>query len=160
MRAKQSKTKRHNQAAADVDIKESFYVEEFQLLVRNRKKTNHSELLMNMHGRPEYPNPPYNQRANYAEIEFIPDGQPLADPSWTPNVCGSHDNRIRISFHESQFSTVTEMLRNSAGVRCFYTESGGVKEAGISDWNEISKHVKRSHSHSMENARKRLERSA
>jgi hypothetical protein len=134
MKTRRTKKRRASQAAARVKVDESFYVDVFQL--KAYVSANASELWMSLHGHAESPPPPHDQIANYAEIAFIPNGRPLPDPKWTPHAGGGKDNRISICFHQWQFPIVADILRNSAGVRCYYYEENGkVPEAGIKDWN-------------------------
>jgi hypothetical protein len=67
----------------------------------------------------------------------------LPEPTWTPCLNDTKNNRIGIWFHQWQFPLVANILRNSAGVRCyFYREKGKSPEAGIKDWNKKSKRGK------------------
>jgi len=137
MTPKRNKPARAKQTAFKMEIDECFYVDIFQLAVRVTNKPSTSELWMNLHGRPEYPNAPLKQCANYAEIAFLPNDKPLPEPTWTPHVSNGTNNRISIWFHQWQFPIVGEILRNSPSVRCFYYKvQGKPPEAGIKDWNQ------------------------
>jgi hypothetical protein len=92
-------------------------------------------------GQPEYPDEPYKQCANHAEILFTRDDVSAPPPRWLPGEQPGNHNVIRIWLHEFQFPLVRDILLKSKGVRCFYTERPGrAPEAGIKDWNPESAH--------------------
>lgn len=109
--------------------KQSFTVHTYQLAALTPQAPR--TLWMSLWGEPEAP----GMKANYAEIEFVPDGTTVNPPRYTEELKPGV-SRIGIWFPISQFDRIAAILRHSMGIRCFYEKQAGREAfAGIKDWN-------------------------
>jgi hypothetical protein len=112
-------------------IEESFVIVNFQLSVMTCCGSRPAR--MTFWGRPEAE----GMVANYAEVEFVPDGSVVPPPRFNRDLKpGVH--RIGMWLPMSQFDRVAAILRQGRGVRCYFFKHGDREPvAGIKDWNTI-----------------------